>query len=375
MYNVQVMDCTEPAKIKLEKVRFFNRQLLTAEDMITERDYFLQKLRRHNRFLHGWGVVCGLTVTAAPTDGANWRVQVGSGYALGPYGDEIFVGEPVYFDLAACATSGATNPCEPGMIVPGTAGSSMTVYLAIQYAECLARPIQVAPSGCGCDAEPCQYSRIRDSFQIQCLQQLPQQPPPVTVTLCQVVRAGVPAPCPPCPTNPWVVLAQIDLPMLSTMKINDFNIHNNVRRVILSTAVLQDQLVRCCCGPASPNLLVSQQAVPIRNGGTEENVTVTVENKATVAAENVVVTVNLTPLASAGYDVLIPNPNTWQKDNPQQLHLEIGTIQANKPPFSSPNFFVVPTKHGPMSITSTASVTSTTAGVLGSQNVIMFQIT
>jgi len=49
MNNVQVMDCTEPAKIRLERVRFFNRQLLTAEDMITERDYFLQKLRRHMR--------------------------------------------------------------------------------------------------------------------------------------------------------------------------------------------------------------------------------------------------------------------------------------------------------------------------------------
>src|SRR5580698_6547765 len=122
MKNVQEMDCTQPASIKLERVNFFTRQLLTVDDMTTERDYFLQKLRRHNRFMHGWGVVCGLQVTAAPVAGAAWRVQVGPGYALGPYGDEIFVGEAVYFDLAACLSGGATDPCEPGLVMPGQAG-------------------------------------------------------------------------------------------------------------------------------------------------------------------------------------------------------------------------------------------------------------
>jgi hypothetical protein len=63
MKNLQVTDCPPTTAVKLERVNFFDRQLLTANDMIADRDYFLQKLRRHNRFLHGWGVVCGLTVT------------------------------------------------------------------------------------------------------------------------------------------------------------------------------------------------------------------------------------------------------------------------------------------------------------------------
>ena len=51
--------------------------------MIAEQEYFRQKLRRHNRFMHGWGVVCGLAVEPAPTRESPWRVRVTDGYALG----------------------------------------------------------------------------------------------------------------------------------------------------------------------------------------------------------------------------------------------------------------------------------------------------
>jgi hypothetical protein len=262
MSSVQLMDCTLATTISLERVNFFNRQLLTADDMNTERDYFLQKLRRHNRFMHGWGVVCGLSVTAAPISGTPWRVQIGSGYALGPYGDEIFVAEAVYFDLAACLSGGATNPCEPNMLLPGAAGSSTTVYLGIQYAECLARPVQVANSGCGCDDDPCQYSRICDSFQIQCLPQLTDQPP-LSQLLCENIASGAIPPCPPCPTNPWVILATITLPPSSSTAIATSNIDNVTNRpVIVSTAILQAQLINCCCGqqnpPPPPSVSLSQ---------------------------------------------------------------------------------------------------------------------
>jgi hypothetical protein len=37
--------------------------LLTADDLQREQDYHRDKARLHNRFLHGWGVVAGLTVS------------------------------------------------------------------------------------------------------------------------------------------------------------------------------------------------------------------------------------------------------------------------------------------------------------------------
>jgi len=385
--NVQAMDCTQPATVKLERVRFFNRQLLTAEDMTTEREYFLQKLRRHNRFLHGWGVVCGLTVTAAPADREALRVQIGSGYALGPYGDEIFVGEAVYYDLAGCASGGATDPCEPSMVTPGAAGKATTVYLAIKYAECLSRPIQVASSGCGCDGEPCQYSRIRDSFQIQCLNQLPQPPAPTRVTLCDIVR-GATAPCPPCPDDPWVVLARINLPARSTMRIDNSNIDNSARRILVSTVVLQDQVVRCCCGtvsqasssssstvfvplPAQPQvrvqsapeaavLNIGQQAIRVA-GTTTTQITSTVLNSTTEAVENIVLTVDVSP-ALQGDQYTLSTGQGWSTTTLQKLMSAPFTLQAGKSQVFS--FQIAPSSGvADVTVTSSASATTSTSGV------------
>ena len=37
---------------------------LTASDFLAEQFYRRQLQRRHHRYLHGWGVVCGLQVVA-----------------------------------------------------------------------------------------------------------------------------------------------------------------------------------------------------------------------------------------------------------------------------------------------------------------------
>ena len=64
----------------LERVRYFPRQLITADDMRAEQEFILNKMRRHNRFLHGWGVVCGCKVVPMPTDQHPWQVQVCPGW-------------------------------------------------------------------------------------------------------------------------------------------------------------------------------------------------------------------------------------------------------------------------------------------------------
>ena len=47
---------------QLERARYYSRQLMTADDMTVDQEYFQEKQRRHNRFLHGWGIVCGLDI-------------------------------------------------------------------------------------------------------------------------------------------------------------------------------------------------------------------------------------------------------------------------------------------------------------------------
>jgi len=46
------------------------------------------------------------------------------------------------------------------------------VYIAVRYAECLSRPTR-SSAGCGCDESVCEYSRVRDSFEIKLLWKLP----------------------------------------------------------------------------------------------------------------------------------------------------------------------------------------------------------
>jgi hypothetical protein len=66
--------------------RFFAGQLLTEEDLNRLDHYIVEKNKLHNRYLHGWGVVCGLEVFCHPCEG---QVTVKAGYALSPCGDDI----------------------------------------------------------------------------------------------------------------------------------------------------------------------------------------------------------------------------------------------------------------------------------------------
>lgn len=46
--------------------RFFPGQLLTDRDLNLLTRYIVEKNKLHNRYLHGWGVACGLEVTCDP---------------------------------------------------------------------------------------------------------------------------------------------------------------------------------------------------------------------------------------------------------------------------------------------------------------------
>ena len=61
---------------KFLRNRYFYGKLLTSVDFITEQTYFMEKHRRHNRFLHGCGVVEGLNVSI--DEGDNMLVEPGS---------------------------------------------------------------------------------------------------------------------------------------------------------------------------------------------------------------------------------------------------------------------------------------------------------
>ena len=108
----------------LKRNRFFSGKLLTAEDLALEQEYFREKLKRHNRYLHGFGVVFGLEVSKRGLD-----VVISAGLAIDCQGNEIVV--PELLELA----------------LPGS-DSGSTLFLSISYIERETDPVPNPVSDC-----------------------------------------------------------------------------------------------------------------------------------------------------------------------------------------------------------------------------------
>jgi hypothetical protein len=232
-----------------ERVRYFSEQLLTADDMTTEQEYFRRKSRRHNRFLHGWGVVCGLGVTPAPNSDQPWRLCVTPGYAVSPQGDEIVLDVVAPFDLAGDWLQ-AQDPCTPYPCPPTgrmpAPGQDRPVYLAIRFAQCDTRPVRQRVHECCCDETGCEYSRIRDSWELMLLWEEPESHRAAAIAdekwqtaAKAAIDAGQPLPTPPCPPatdDPWVVLAAVTLPADPADPVT--NVIEGYRRQLLTPTCL-----------------------------------------------------------------------------------------------------------------------------------------
>jgi hypothetical protein len=273
----------------LERVRYFSRQVVTAADLTRDQEYFRDSLRRHNRLLHGWGVVCGARVRAVP---GTCQLVVEPGYILGPQGDEIVIDREVTIDACQAGLNGESlDPCA-AQVDPWCTNvrvdrpDGRPSYLAIRYDQCPTRPVRVPAGGCGGDTTACEYSRIRDSFAVKILHELPAsyanlRPAPATPSFLQqpsadhgrdTQQADPPAarrcgsPCPPCPEDPWVILADI---FIQDGKVIFVDCFNN-RRLVASFADFYH-----LCPPAKPSLLKLEFNPPSVFAGDQTKGTVT----------------------------------------------------------------------------------------------------
>jgi hypothetical protein len=125
----------------LERPRYFSGQLLTAADFEAEQQYFLARQRRHNRCLHGWGVVCGLEVNVR----GDSEVVVEPGLALDCAGNEIVV----------CQPSSARVP-----------GKAEAWFVTVEYTETPTSPVPVPGPPPGTPEDQREFTRIREGFRI-----------------------------------------------------------------------------------------------------------------------------------------------------------------------------------------------------------------
>ncbi len=118
--------------------RYFDGMLLATQDLQAEQDYHRQKLKIHNRCLHGCRVACGLEVKLRRNS-----VYIDPGMALDCCGNQIVVCEPVKIDLPS---------------------RKRNFYLTISYKEEKWGRIPIAPSDRY--SEGYEASRVLETFKL-----------------------------------------------------------------------------------------------------------------------------------------------------------------------------------------------------------------
>jgi hypothetical protein len=138
---------------------FFTGKLLLERDFTDEQAFFLDKQHLHNKYLHGWGVVCGLKVKQHPNQNCTNRfICVEPGMALDCCGHEILVRHEECIDFA--------NLPEILKLAEQADDKSHEIQICLRYRECGTEPIPVLYDECGCDDTRCLPNRILESYEV-----------------------------------------------------------------------------------------------------------------------------------------------------------------------------------------------------------------
>ncbi len=119
----------------LKRPRFFDGRLLTAAEFNLEQTYVLEKFKRHNRSLHGFGIVSGLNVTVE-----SGKVQVSPGLASDCSGNELIVDSDQSVNLT-------------GLV------GLRTAYLGVRYFEKCVDPLPV-------ESDRIEHANVLESFEL-----------------------------------------------------------------------------------------------------------------------------------------------------------------------------------------------------------------
>ncbi len=170
----------------LDRARYFNRQVILPADLAQNQIYHLEKLRRHYRLLHGWGIRLGFAVELVPlnatpddlrkaygvdpsgVDPHAWTwVVVRPGFAVTPLGDEIYLPCPVFVDTARewadYTLLTAPLDCRPDPAIQPLNRRDGWWSLVVEAWEEDAGAVRTATDRCGDSPEQFDFSRVVDT--------------------------------------------------------------------------------------------------------------------------------------------------------------------------------------------------------------------
>jgi hypothetical protein len=166
----------------LMRPRYLPRMTVTAADLTADQDYFRERLRRHNRLLHGCGVICGLFVNLGMR-GTETALSIAPGAAISALGDEIEVPEAVVIGVSDfCFMTGtdASRRVQAAWPPPGhdpcpdDALTHEIYYLGVCARELERSPRATLRGRCN-ETTLCESSRLQDSYQFVLLDSIDPQ--------------------------------------------------------------------------------------------------------------------------------------------------------------------------------------------------------
>ena len=148
------------------------------------------KMRLHNAWLHGEGVVWGYPVSV---DSTSRELRVGPGLALDAAGHELHLTVLSCLDLGAWFDVTSADKSAGLTVTTNPDGSvSFDAYVVIRFAACLAQPVPAMSSPCDGSASDIAYSRVNETVELLLM---PNEAPARQVTFPELRGLlGVPAP-------------------------------------------------------------------------------------------------------------------------------------------------------------------------------------
>lgn len=144
-----------------ERNRYFYGKLLSVDDFETEQKYMNNKRCLINRFIHGTGVVCGLSVTPV-NDGS---ISVEKGIAFDNFGREIVVDSPVIKKLSMI--DGFDNYNDQDL-------NNSHLYLCIEYHEEEKEPVHSITNSKTKGIDGVEYNKYMEGFHLYLTNQEPE---------------------------------------------------------------------------------------------------------------------------------------------------------------------------------------------------------
>jgi hypothetical protein len=151
--------------------------LLGVEDFELIRSYHLGKMRLHNAWLHGAGVVWGMNVHFQP-DG---ELRVDEGLALDVAGHELNLDVPACLDVGAWYAKHLNDTAVKDAITDWngrhptvTTGVHFDGYVAVRFRSCLSREVPALLEPCAGATQDTAFSRVVETVELELF---PGRPP------------------------------------------------------------------------------------------------------------------------------------------------------------------------------------------------------